>query len=105
MVTDGRDAMGRFAIGNEAATGKRHSTARRNLTIFRAAVSQEAIEELAGILLERARKGDVRAIGLILQYVLPQPSTLPTIDKAIETESRELGRIEDARRRIGNVLN
>lgn len=77
---NGRDSRGRFASGNKAAIG--HGTkSRDNLFTFRDCVTEDDIRSLAGLLLEKAKAGDLTAIKLLLTYCLPQPAVLFKVDE------------------------
>lgn len=73
----GRDALGRFAPGNGGGKGNpnaRHVADLRQALL--AAVSPEAIRDVAGVLLSRALAGDVAAIRELLDRTVGK-ATLP----------------------------
>ena len=72
--------MGRFAPGNKAAIG--HGTrSRDNLFTFRDCITDDDIKDLARLLLEKARAGDMTAMKLLLTYCLPQPAVLLAVEE------------------------
>ena len=83
-----RNTSGQFVAGNRCSVG--HSgRAKNNLLKFRACFRDSDIEELAVMLLDRAKQGDLSAVKLILTYLLPMPSTLLKIEENMEREARE----------------
>jgi hypothetical protein len=72
---NGRDASGRFVKGNPGGPGnpfaRRAAQLRRVLSM---AVSDEDIEAVAHVLLEKAKAGDVAAARLLLSYAIGQPT-------------------------------
>src|SRR5262249_39572456 len=77
--TSGRDASGRFAPGNPGGPGNPHA---RKVAELRQAlvnfVTAEDMKEIALILKEKAKMGNLAAIKLLFQYVLGKP--LPPTD-------------------------
>ncbi len=89
----GRDIQGRFQPGNRAAVG-RPSTSRKNLAVFRAAITKEDIETLAFRLLDMAQQGDIRAAAILLQYCLPRAADIPRVEQEICREIADKRRME-----------
>ncbi|MCR4575657.1 MAG: hypothetical protein K5787_18005 [Lentisphaeria bacterium] len=87
-IQTGRTQTGRFAVGNKASVGH-GGRAKRNLFLFRSCFSDQDIEEIAAMLLEKAKQGDLIAIKLLLTYILPAPSMLFTIDDRRERQEQE----------------
>ena len=95
-----RDAVsGRFVTGNRAAVG-RSSSARRNLIVFRNIIGESEIADLAEMLLNRARQGDICAARILLDYALPRPNEIVRID---DRNARELEDEKQRREIIGNI--
>ena len=95
----GRDATtGRFTAGNKMSVGH-SSTARKNLLAFRQFITEQEIAELAQMLLTHAKKGDIRAAQIILDYALPRPNEIVRIDDRNERE------VEDEKRRHALIAN
>ena len=75
-----RDSRGRFTAGNRAAIG--HGTrSRDNLFTFRGCITDDDIIDLAKMLLEKAKAGDMTAMKLLLTYCLPQPAVLLAVEE------------------------
>ena len=86
----GRDsATGRFLCGNKEAAGRRASTCRSNLAIFRSVITAEDIVQLAEVLKEKAVSGDLQAIRTLLDYVLPKPASILAVDDKLEREIQD----------------
>src|SRR4051812_1322658 len=74
-----RDSRGRFAKGNLGGPGNpftRRVAALRSVLIE--AVSDDDLRQVAGVLLEQAKAGDLAAVKLLLQYTLGKPA--PAVD-------------------------
>jgi len=73
-TTSGRDSRGRFAPGNPGGPGNPHA---RKVAELRQAlvnfVTAEDMKEIALILKEKAKMGNLAAIKLLFQYVLGKP--------------------------------
>ena len=100
----GRDAItGRFVRGNRAAVG-RVSSARRNLIAFRNIVGESEIVDLAEMLLNRARQGDICAARILLDYALPRPNEIVRIDDRNEREAEDEKQRRELLANIGRGL-
>lgn len=75
MVSDGKDARGRFLPGHKFAKGGNHRSNRikilRDLVLD--TVTEQDIQEVIAVLREQALKGDVQAAKLFLAYAIGQP--------------------------------
>jgi hypothetical protein len=72
---NGRDAQGRFAKGNAGGPGNPFARRMARMrSVLCAAVSEEDIEAVTRMLVERAREGDVAAARLLLAYAVGQPA-------------------------------
>ena len=91
-----RDARGRFVPGNKggpgAWSGKMGSFRQQLLE----AVSPEELDEIIRVLLARARKGDLRAIVVLLDRLCGRPVQLVDHNTATESEMPALMTREEA---------
>ena len=88
-TTAGRNQTGQFTKGNKASVGH-GGRAKRNLFRFRSFFSDDDLFELATVLFERAKDGDMQAIALLMKYLLPSPNVLLKVDEQRErAEERE----------------
>jgi hypothetical protein len=72
---NGRDARGRFTVGNRGGPGNpfaRQTAALRRALL--AVVTPEDLEAIARVLVERARGGDLVALKLLLLYAVGRPT-------------------------------
>lgn len=67
-----RNAAGRFLPGCRPGPGNPNSShSQRKLFVFRDAITDADIRDLAAALLEKAKAGDIRAAQLLLDKLLP----------------------------------
>jgi len=84
---NGRDSNGRFAPGNKLGPG--NPFARRVAALRKAllsSVTDEDMKEMALVLKQRAKEGDVAAIKLLFQYTLGKPSATTDPDRLDQDE-------------------
>lgn len=80
---DGRQADGKFAVGNQAAAGRR-SRSKDLRAAFESAVTPEAMGEVTEAMLRAARLGDVSAAKLITDQCLVKPNIEAIVEERIE---------------------
>src|SRR3954464_6081965 len=76
LLNVGRDVHGRFIKGNPGGPG--NPFARKVAALRKAlldAVSEQDMKDMAEILKQQARQGDVAAIKLLLQYCVGKPDS------------------------------
>ncbi len=78
--TEGRDAAGRFTRGNRASPGR--PPGRSQATLLRERLATD-LDEILDNLLVQARAGDLQAVRLVLDRVLP---ALRPVEQASELE-------------------
>ncbi len=88
----GRDTQGRFTKGNPGGPGNPYA---RRVAALRSAlletVTEAEIRELAGVLLQSAKGGDVSAARLLLGYVIGAAhAILPSDPDRVDLEDQKL---------------
>ena len=86
-----RDQRGRFAAGNRGGPGNpfaRQTAALRQALVN--AVSEKDIADIAAVLLEKARQGDVAASRLVFAYALGKPAAAANPDTLDQEEMKTL---------------
>jgi hypothetical protein len=81
---EGREANGRFGIGNQAARGHGNPVHRKMASMRRAllsAVDEAALADLGRKMLAAARGGDWVAAKLLLSYTCGRPTDAPDADR------------------------
>jgi hypothetical protein len=86
-----RDQRGRFTAGNRGGPGNpfaRQTAALRQALVN--AVSEKDIADIAAVLLEKARQGDVAASRLVFAYTLGKPAAAANPDTLDQEEMKTL---------------
>jgi hypothetical protein len=86
-----RDQRGRFAAGNRGGPGNpfaRQTAALRQALVN--AVSEKDIADIAAVLLDKARQGDVAACKLVFAYTLGKPAAAADPDTLDQQEMKTL---------------
>ncbi len=93
-ATPGRDGKGRFAKGNKYGPGNpfaRQTAALRSALLRQ--LTEEQIEQVAALLLQKALEGDLAAIRLVLLYAVGKPTPAVNPDD-LEREEFEYHRAD-----------
>jgi hypothetical protein len=87
-ASDGRDGRGRFAPGNTAARGNPHAAqvSRLRATLL-AAITEDDMRQVARVLVEKAKQGDLPAIRELLLRTLGRPLEGDLLDRIERLES------------------
>jgi hypothetical protein len=92
VPTAGRTANGRFAKGNGGGPGNPFG---RKLARFRQllldAITDDDIERVAKLLIEKSLAGDLAAVKLLLQYAIGKPQVVAEPDR-VDIDEWELAR-------------
>lgn len=92
-----RDAAGRFLPGNKGGPGNPASSrSQHKMHVFRSAITDSDLRDLAVSLLEKAKKGDVRAATLLLEKVLPT-----SVESELSERLSEIETLMKTQRRSG----
>jgi len=67
---NGRNSSGQFEKGNSFGTGRRVSELRK---AFVETITPEDVQAIVKAIVERAKGGDVKAVQIVLPYLIGQP--------------------------------
>ena len=85
-MSSDRDQGGKFQPGNQAAKGSRHGKAHELRRWFRDAVTEDDVRAVSKALVAKAKEGDAKAAGILLDRLYGRPRTEPAaaIDVSLE---------------------
>lgn len=95
-----RDSAGRFVPGTAPGPGRPAGYARS----FAEVVTPEALAEVLTVVLDAARKGDLRAADLILRRALPAAVEVPIGEEPLHIEVAENATPEEVARAVAEAL-